>query len=95
MSDIQAAILSVAAIGIALAWNPIVAAVKAAMAHSGPLSPLPEPEPTVGPVKTGFSFAIDALAVVRNRLVDTGCLDDAAKGAIEAVTHALISGTDK
>lgn len=93
MSDTQALILSGVAVGIALMWNPIVAAVKAAMAHAGPLSPLPEP--MVGPVKTGFAAAIGALAVVRNRLVATGCLDDAAKAAIEAVTHALISGTDK
>ena len=93
MSDTQAAILSVVAIGFALAWNPLVAAVRAAMAHAGPLSPLPAPPE--GPVKTGFSAAIGALAVVRNRLVDTGCLDDPAKAAIENVTHALISGTDK
>ena len=93
MSDTQALILSGVAVGIALMWSPIVAFIKEAMVHAGPLSPLPEP--TVGPVKTGFSVAIDALAVVRNRLVATGCLDDAAKGAIEAVTHALISGTDK
>jgi|GEM_PF-2497752 len=94
MSDVAAIVVSVVAIGIALAWNPIVAAVKAAMAHSRPISPVPPavawPTPT-----PDFSFAIDALAVVRNRLVDTGCLDDVAKGAIEAVTHALISGTDK
>jgi hypothetical protein len=90
MSDTQAAILSVVAIGIALAWSPLVAAVRAAMAHAGPLSPLPAP-----PVKTGFSTAIGALAVVRNRLVDTGCLDEPAKAAIENVTHALIAGTDK
>ena len=93
MSDTQALILSGVAVGVALAWNPVVAAVKAAMAHAGPLSPLPSPP--AGPVKSNFSYAIDALAVVRNRLVDTGCLDDAAKAAVEAVTHALISGTDK
>ena len=94
MSDIVAVVVSVVAIGIALAWNPIVSAVRSAMASAGPLSPVPPPVawPTPTP---DFSFAIDALAVVRNRLVDTGCLDDAAKGAIEAVTHALISGTDK
>ena len=90
MNDIQAAILSVVAIGIALAWNPLVAFIKGAVAHAGPLSPGPAPQ-----VKTGFSTAIAALAVVRNRLVDTGCLDEPAKAAIENVTHALISGTDK
>ena len=93
MSDAQAAVLSVVAIGFALAWNPIVAFIKAAMTHAGPLSPLPATP--VGPVQTGFSAAIAALAVVRNRLVDTGCLDEPAKAAVEAVTHALISGTDK
>jgi hypothetical protein len=94
MSDVAAIVVSVVAIGIALAWNPIVAAVKAATAHARPVSPA---APTgVWPTPTAdFSFAIDALAVVRNRLVDTGCLDEPAKAAIEAVTHALISGTDK
>jgi len=94
MSDIAAIVVSVVAIGIALAWNPIVAFIRAAMPHAGPISPVP---PTVAwPTPTAdFSFAIDALAVVRNRLVDTGCLDEPAKAAIEAVTHALISGTDK
>ena len=87
MNDTQAAILSVVAVGIALAWNPLVAAVKAAMPHAGPLSPLP--------AKVSFSAALAALSAVRNRLVDTGCLDEPAKAAIENVTHALISGTDK
>jgi hypothetical protein len=94
MNDIVAIVVSAVAVLVALAWNPIVAFLKASMPHAGPISPVPTtvawPTPT-----PDFSFAIDALAVVRNRLVDTGCLDDAAKAAIEAVTHALISGTDK
>jgi hypothetical protein len=93
MNDITAIALSVVAVLLALAWNPLVAWVRSAMASSGPLSPVPAPP--AGPVRTPFSAAIDALAVVRNRLVDTGCLDEPAKAAIEAVTHALISGTDK
>ena len=92
MNDIAAITLSVAAILLALVWNPLVAWVRAAMASAGPLSPVPVP-PTA-PARTPFSASIDALAVVRNRLVDTGCLEP-AKAAIEAVTHALISGTDK
>lgn len=92
MNDTQAAILSVVAVGIALAWNPLVAWVRSAMAHAGPLSPVPT---LPASARTPFSASIDALAVVRNRLVDTGCLDEPAKAAIEAVTHALISGTDK
>ena len=90
MNDIAAIVLSVVAILLALVWNPLVAWVRSAMAHAGPLSPVP-----TAPVRTPFSASIDALAVVRNRLVDTGCLDEPAKAAIEAVTHALISGTDK
>jgi hypothetical protein len=94
MNDIAAIVLSVVAVLLALVWNPLVAWVRSAMAHAGPLSPVPPavawPTPTAD-----FSFALDALAVVRNRLVDTGCLDEPAKAAIEAVTHALISGTDK
>jgi hypothetical protein len=93
MNDITAITLSVVAILLALVWNPLVAWVRSAMAHAGPLSPAPVP--STAPVRTPFSAAIDALAVVRNRLVDTGCLDEPAKAAIEAVTHALISGTDK
>ena len=94
MSDTAAIVVSVVAVLVALAWNPLIAFIKAAMAHAGPISPVP---PTVAwPTPTAdFSSAIEALAVVRNRLVDTGCLDEPAKAAIEAVTHALISGTDK
>ena len=91
MNDTQALILSGVAVGIALMWNTIVAFIKAALAHAGPLSPLPAPPAA----KVSFSAALAALSVVRNRLVDTGCLDEPAKAAIENVTHALIAGTDK
>lgn len=91
MNDTQAIVLSVVAIGVALAWSPLVAAVKAAMAHAGPLSPVP----ATPAAKASFPAALAALSVVRNRLVDTGCLDEPAKAAIENVTHALIAGTDK
>lgn len=91
MTDIQAAILSVVAIGIALAWTPLVALIKAAMPQAGPLSPVP----ATPAAKVSFPAALAALSVVRNRLVDTGCLDEPAKSAIENVTHALIAGTDK
>lgn len=91
MNDTQAAIVSIVAVGIALAWNPLVAITKAALAHAGPLSPLPSPQAA----KVSFSSALAALSVVRNRLVDTGCLDEPAKAAIENVTHALIAGIDK
>ena len=93
MSDLQALVFSGVAVGIALAWNPLVSFIKETMAHTGPISPVPAPP--AWPVQTEFSASIGALAVVRNRLVATGCLDEPAKAAIEAVTHALISGTDK
>lgn len=91
MNDIQALILSGVAVGTALMWNPLTALIKAAMAHAGPLSPLPAPLAA----KVSFSAALASLSAVRNRLVDTGCLDEPAKAAIENVTHALIAGTDK
>jgi hypothetical protein len=86
MNDLAAIFASCLAIGVALMWGPMVEAFKELRAV-GPTLP--------ASVRTPFSASIDALAVVRNRLVDTGCLDEPAKAAIEAVTHALISGTDK
>lgn len=50
------------------------------------------------PAKEGspsFQLAIENLALVRTRLVKTELLDDASKKAIDALTLALVSGSDK
>lgn len=49
-------------------------------------------KPTAG---ITYQQAMSALAVVRGRLVATGGVSDAASKAIEAVTLALVSGSDK
>lgn len=98
MNDTTAIIASVVAVVAAVAWEPILRVAKSAMAAK-PVAVLPVP-PVVVPVvapgaKVPFSGAIDALAVVRNRLVETGCMSEAATAAVEAITHALVAGTDK
>lgn len=45
--------------------------------------------------KPGFQAAIANLALVRARLAGTELLDDAAKKAIDTLTLALVSGSDK
>lgn len=47
--------------------------------------------------KRGVTFhqSLTALAVVRQRLVDTGGLPQDADSAIEVLTHALLAGSDK
>jgi hypothetical protein len=42
-----------------------------------------------------YNEAMIALAIVRERLVETGCLADDAHNAIEVVTHALVEGSDQ
>ena len=43
----------------------------------------------------GFRDSIDALAQVRGRLIATELLDDKAKQAIDTLTLALVSGSEK
>jgi hypothetical protein len=47
------------------------------------------------PAKVTYQQAMAALAVVRGRLVATGGVSEAASKAIEAVTLALVEGSDK
>lgn len=42
-----------------------------------------------------FKAAIDALSVVRTRVVSTGHFDEAQKQAIDALTLALVDGSDQ
>lgn len=52
--------------------------------------------PAVVKKKTvSYSQAIEALAVVRGRLLSTGGVPEAAQKAIEALTLALVAGSDQ
>jgi|AACY02.17.fsa_nt_gi hypothetical protein len=42
-----------------------------------------------------YGEAMIALAVVRERLVETDCLADDANKAIEVITHSLVEGSDQ
>lgn len=55
------------------------------------------PSPAPAPTRPGVSYqaAMVALASVRARLVETGGVSDEAGKAIEAITHALVQGSDK
>jgi hypothetical protein len=95
MSDPLAVFVSVVAIAIAVLWKPLWGLVVA-LSHYDAASPVPPVQgPPVTPAKVSFPGAIDALAVVRNRLVETGCMNEPAAAAVEAITHALVLGTDK
>lgn len=58
-----------------------------------PQPPLPtKPEEAVAP---SYTQAIDDLACVRTRLKVTGCLHEAQLKAVDVLTLALVSGSDK
>jgi hypothetical protein len=98
MSDFERIALTLLGIVVALGWNSIAGLAKSAFAAWTSKVPVLTPPGVNEPVKSAkvsFVGAIDALAVVRNRLVETGCMDDKSTAAIEAVTHALVAGTDK
>lgn len=105
MSDTQKLILSVVAVVLAAFGPSILSWLRGLLAGlqpppapavpSGPATVVPEaPDEVAADWKT-FSVAIEALAIVRNRLAATGCLDEKATAAVEAITHALVAGTDK
>lgn len=81
-----------------LAWPAIVAWVKhglESMPHSAPSVPLPAPSvPTAAP-KTSYISAIENLGIVRTRLVQTECLGESQKAAIDTLTLALVGGSEK
>ncbi|MGA0207386.1 MAG: hypothetical protein ACO3O3_10220 [Ilumatobacteraceae bacterium] len=47
------------------------------------------------PKGISFTSALTSLAAVRQRLVDTDSLPKDAAAAIEVLTHAIMSGSDK
>lgn len=95
MSDTMKVVVSVAAVALAAGGGPLLSMLRAALSNH-PALPAP-PAPPAPPALTGASFsaAFAALAVVRNRLVATNCLDEKAAIAVEEITHALVAGTDK
>lgn len=107
MSDTQKLLLSVVAVVLAAFGPSILPWLKGLLAGLQPRPAPPAPAVPVPPAVAApgapavaldgrtFSGAIEALAIVRNRLAATGCLDEKATAAVEAITHALVSGTDK
>lgn len=75
------------AIAVALFWDRAVAVFRQWTKR--------EPPPAQEGVHVGWSDAMDAVQVVRGRLVATGCLDDESKAAIETIVQALVQGSDK
>lgn len=69
-------------------WPQILAVAKKIRLPSIPLVDEYEGYPT-------YSDAMVALAVVRERLVETDCLAEDAHKAIEVITHALVEGSDQ
>jgi hypothetical protein len=54
----------------------------------------PTPSSPGSPVPS-FKSAIEALSLVRTRIVATGHLEDSQRQAIDALTLALVDGSDK
>ena len=79
-----------------LAWPAIFSWVKQgleSLPHSTPrVVPLPR-WPT--PAATSYIAAIENLGIVRTRLVQTECLGEQQKDAIDTLTLALVGGSDK
>jgi hypothetical protein len=58
-------------------------------------APPPPPPPPGPPAAVGFQSAIADLATVRRRLAETDHLTDAERAAIDALTLALVAGSDQ
>lgn len=83
---IESIAITVAAVGF-LAWP----AIKAAPAVIGGLIR----RKTNSPKSLTYQASVSALADVRCRLLQTECLKDAQKGAINTLTLALVDGSDQ
>jgi len=84
MSQMQT-LLVAAAIVVALFWDKGVAAAMS----------LIKPAALAPPGRLGWQHAMDAVRVIRGRLVETGCLTDEVKESIESIVQALVQGSDK
>jgi hypothetical protein len=72
-----------------LAWPAIFSWVKQG------LEALPHSTPRLTPAATSYIAAIENLGIVRTRLVQTECLGEQQKAAIDTLTLALVNGSDK
>ena len=80
-----------------LAWPAIFSWVKQgleSLPHSTPRV-IPPPRPTPTPAATSYIAAIENLGIVRTRLVQTECLGEQQKAAIDTLTLALVGGSEK
>lgn len=92
MNSYVQALVGIIALGVAF-WPQLCAAaqhVAAMFIDSGP-----PPKPLDEVVAPNYRDAIYHLAQVRLRLRTTGVLDDARKQAIDALTLALVEGSDQ
>jgi hypothetical protein len=81
-----------------LAWPAIFSWVKQgleALPHPAPSVPLPTPSVPAAAPKTSYIAAIENLGIVRTRLVQTECLGEQQKAAIDTLTLALVGGSEK
>lgn len=70
----------------------VAAVVVAGWPHIGKAISFLSEKKATGP---GYQSAIESLASVRLRLLKTECLGDEQKKAVDTLTLALVSGSDK
>lgn len=56
---------------------------------------MPRPAPPSAVTAVTYQQSLEALAVVRSRLVFAGGVDEPAQNAIETLTLALVAGSDR
>jgi hypothetical protein len=81
------------AVAAAVAFWPMPSASQKTVKLTDILDPVSPTRPSAPSI--GFRESIDALALVRGRLIATELLDDKAKQAIDTLTLALVSGSEK
>ena len=77
-----------------LAWPAIVSWVKRGL-EALPPPPGVQLPPRPAPAKASYIEAIENLGIVRTRLVQTECLGESQKAAIDTLTLALVGGSEK
>jgi hypothetical protein len=78
-----------------LAWPAIFSWVKQGLEALPHSTPRVIPLPRLTPAATSYIAAIENLGIVRTRLVQTECLGEQQKDAIDTLTLALVGGSDK
>lgn len=72
----------------------VLLAAAAAVAILPAIKPAPRPGAPAAPPRPSYADAIHALAVVRSRILQTEKLGEPEKAAIDAITLALVAGSD-